>query len=189
MFGAKQFDGVGYPTPLLIPEQTACRSASIPASAEWFGLVMGLMLTLTDENNWQQFEGGITKEAAAAEWSMIVDSMYDSAVGEGACTIPDDMSPYWDDPDAADADGTPEESSYSYTEQIEDWTIAAFVAAAGTPGAAAAYLTIAPRFRLLFRTRDYGGIVKIFIDDVLQAQVDTYSATPGVIAQDIVIAA
>lgn len=114
-----------------------------------------------------------------------------TAGAEGGLVTPvdvvDGLSPFWDDPDAEDADGEPADNTYSYTERIEDWAIAAFVAASGVPGAAALYLTIAPRFRLAFKTRDWGGIAKIFIDDVQVATVDTYSPTPGLITQDIIV--
>lgn len=85
MYGDKMFRGVGYPTPLSVPVERACRSALIPADAAWFGLFMGLLETLTYEENWQQFEGGISREDAACYWQEIVDSLYASALGEGDC--------------------------------------------------------------------------------------------------------
>lgn len=97
----------------------------------------------------------------------------------------DELSPFWDDPDAADADGEPTDNTYTWSERIEDWAIAAFVATSGVPGAAVAYLTIAPRFRLYFKTRDFGGIVRILIDDVIIGEVDTYSADPGLTSFDV----
>lgn len=101
----------------------------------------------------------------------------------------DDLSPYWDDNDGADAEGTPAVSTYSWNERIEDWAIAAFVATSGVPGAAVEYLTIAPRFRLLFKTGDWGGIARIFIDDVLFTEVDTFADVAGLLPVDIVIPA
>jgi len=85
MYGDKMFRGVGYPTPLSVPVERACRSALIPADAAWFGLFMGLLETLTFEENWQQFEGGISREDAACYWQEIIDSLYASALGEGEC--------------------------------------------------------------------------------------------------------
>ena len=101
-------------------------------------------------------------------------------------TPPSGISPFWDDADGGDTEGTPDESTYSWNERVEDWAIAAFVATSGVPGAAAAYLTIAPKFRLFFKRRDWGGIAKIFIDDVQIAQVDTYSPTPDVVSIDVI---
>lgn len=79
MFGDKQFDGVGYPTPSSVPVDRGCRTATIPADAAWYGVFMGVLETLTDPKNWQQFEGGISREDAACYWSEIIDSLYLSA--------------------------------------------------------------------------------------------------------------
>lgn len=79
MFGEKAFDGVGFPTPSSIPSECAYRLAKLPADAAWLGTFMGLIEVLMDEANWQQFEGGITREQAAAVWSDIVQSLYESA--------------------------------------------------------------------------------------------------------------
>lgn len=46
---------------------------------------MGLIETLTYPENWQQFEGGMSREDAACYWQEIVDSLYASAEGEGEC--------------------------------------------------------------------------------------------------------
>jgi len=102
-------------------------------------------------------------------------------------TVADGISPFWDDPDGADADGEATDNTYTWSERIEDWAIAAFVASSGVPGAAAAYLTIAPRFRLLFKRGDWGGIANIFLDGDLIGTVDTYSATPDIVAFDVVV--
>lgn len=80
MFGLKLFDGVGFPTPSSIPIECAYRLAKLPSDAAWLGTFMGLIETLMDEENWQQFDGGITREAAAAIWADIVQGMYDSAL-------------------------------------------------------------------------------------------------------------
>lgn len=79
MFGDKEFDNVGYPTPETIPSECAYRLAKLPSSAAWLGVFMGLLETLLDEQNWQQFEGGISREDAARVWADIIDDMYNSA--------------------------------------------------------------------------------------------------------------
>lgn len=84
MFGDKEFDGVGYPTPSSIPIDFGYRTAKIPADTAWYGIFMGLLETLIDEKNWQQFEGGITREEAAAVWLEIIEGLYVSAI-EGPC--------------------------------------------------------------------------------------------------------
>lgn len=187
MFGDKLFDGVGYPTPSSIPDVVACRQVKVPADGAWEGLLMGLMLTLTDEASWQQFEGGISPEEATAVWADMVDSMYQSAESEANACAGDNTSPFWDSPTGEDADGSPATNTYSWGERLEDWAIAAFVAASGVPGAAVEYLTIAPRFRLLFKTGDWGGIARIFIDDELLTTIDTFADVAGLLPVDIVV--
>ena len=173
------FDTPRYLTPDDVPVGRFCRTFQIPDSPEWVGLVDGAVSVLSDASAWRQ-SGSLTPEQAADAWQQMLVESWDIA----GCPT-DANSPFWDDPDAQDADGTPEESSYDYQAAIEDWVITAFLVASGTPGAAVAYQTIAPRFRLYFRTRDYGGIVKILINDVLLGSVDTYSATPGVTFYDV----
>lgn len=66
MFGDKEFGkNAGYPTPEATPEDMTCLTLKIPADKGWWAVFTGLLLTLTDENAWQQFEGGITREQAA----------------------------------------------------------------------------------------------------------------------------
>lgn len=76
MFGTKEFDGVGYPTPSSIPVETAYRLAKVPADASWLAVFMGMLEVGLSEENWQQFEGGITREAAVEVWMQIISDMY-----------------------------------------------------------------------------------------------------------------
>jgi len=194
-FGAKMFPGAGYPTPVSIPEETTCFLMQVPANAEWWALVVGVLYTLTLEYNWQQFEGGLEREDAAARWITMLDDAMDLAANSNQCSA-EISAPYWDDGDADDADdqAPPDDQPWygvlvgesTWQEQIEDWVIAAFVAFAATPAAAIAFLTIAPKFRLAFKQHDLGGIVRIFINASEVAQVDTYAPTPGVVTRDIV---
>lgn len=186
-FGEKMFTGVGYPTPVSIPEDTVCRTLHIPADGAWQALVMGVLYTLTQDWNWQQFEGGITREAAAERWSLMFDDVYNNL----DCS-PDVPAPYWDDADGNDADDTAPSDDQpwygiiapdgvTFEEQIQIWVIAAFVAVAATPAAAIAFLPLANRFVLAFHQHDLGGIVRVFINASEVAKVDTYAPSDGVI--------
>lgn len=79
MFGDKEFGNLGYPTPEDIPVECAYRLAKLPSSAAWLAVFMGMLEQGLDEANWQQFEGGITREQAAAVWADIIDGMYAGA--------------------------------------------------------------------------------------------------------------
>lgn len=79
MFGDKEFGNVGFPTPADIPIECGYRLAKLPSSAAWLGVFMGMLEAGLSEENWQQFEGGITQEQAAAVWADIISWMYDNA--------------------------------------------------------------------------------------------------------------
>src|SRR3954471_1212780 len=144
-FGEKKFTGVGYPTPVTIPEGTTCLILQVPASAEWWALVVGVLYTLTLEWNWQQFEGAMTREEAAERWfQMFDDALALASVGEEcSAVIP---APYWDEDSGDDADDSaptddqpwygiliPGESGLTWQEQVSVWIVTAFVAYAATP--------------------------------------------------------
>lgn len=172
-----------YLTPDAPTEARFCRTLSVPDTPEWVGLVDGALCALSTPDAWREF-GALSPDEAADAWVAMLQDSWDTPCGEPP---PDDLSPYWDEDDGSDLEGTPAEATYDYTDTIEDWIIAAFIASSGQVGAAATFLTIAPRFRLLFKRHDLGGIVKIFIDNELFGTVDTYSPTPDVIAYDVVI--
>lgn len=122
----------------------------------------------------------------------------------------DIQAPFWDDFDAEDAaeefpdtvgvfsalalDDPPDNPWYGilvdgtdWRAQLSAWIIGGFLVVSGLPGAAISFVTLASRFQLLMRSRDYGGIVKIFIDAAEVGEVDTYSAEPGIASYDVVI--
>ena len=186
-FGDKEFKGVGFPTPVSIPETTNCRVIPIPASGDWQALVMGALYALTLEQNWQQFEGGIDRCDAAARAAQMIDETYALALASPLSSCEPVPPPFWDEPDASDAENEPDNIAYPFYERLQDWVIAGFVAIASTPAAALEYLAIAPRFRLLFRARDWGAIAEIFLDNVSQGTIDTYSPVPDVSFFDVVL--
>jgi len=197
MFGEKRFTGVGYPTPVSIPDDTTCLMIQVPASDEWWGLMVGVLYTLTLEWNWQQYEGGLDRDVAAAAWQVMFDQAIDIAAVSNECslTVP---APYWDDTNGDDADdeepindqewyGELDVDGITWKERVGIWAITAFVAIAATPAAAIAFLPIANRFALAFHQHDLGGIVRVLIDGVEMATVDTYAPTDGVISVPIAL--
>lgn len=177
-FGDKRWRGLGFPTPVLIPEDTACRTLQIPADGAWQAVVMGALTTLTLPENWQQFEGGITPDEAADRALQIVWDAYENLQCAGTT-----IAPYWDDADGGDADGDDEE--FPWYEELADWAVTAFLAVSFTPAAAIEFVTIARKIRLAFRTRNYGAIFNIFVDGDLVGTGDTYSASPGMLEVDL----
>lgn len=191
MFGEKLFGGVGYPTPLSIPDETTCLLIQVPANDEWWALMVGVLYTLTLEWNWQQFEGGIERDEAAAKWQEILDNALDIASISNECSL-DVPAPYWDDTDAADADdqaavndqpwyGEIVNEGVTFEEQIKIWLITGFLAIAATPAAAISFLPFANRFVLAFKQHSLGAKVKVFLEGIEMIAVDTYAPVDGVL--------
>lgn len=179
----------GYPTPDATTE-SICRTFTIPNSTLALGAIMGALLPLTDASAWQKY-GDMTEQEAADMlrdiiWAVMTPDM-------NVCRMIE--TPYWDTPADANASVVvgSEQTWYgvlfgedTWSEQIEDWIIAGFLVYAGAPAAAIQFLTIAPRFRLLFKQGDLLGIVRVFINDVLAWQGDTSVASvSGLIHVDI----
>ncbi len=191
MFGTKLFSGVGYPTPLSIPDTTTCLIVQVPASDEWWALMVGLLYELTLEWNWQQYEGGVDRDVAAARWQTMLEAALDVAGMTNSCDL-DVPAPYWDDDTADDADdegtiasqpwyGELETDGVTWREQVGIWAITAFVAIAATPAAAIAFLPFANRFVLAFKQHSAGAIIKVLVDGVELVTADTYAPVDGVL--------
>lgn len=89
--------------------------------------------------------------------------------------------PYWDAKDGDDADGEDHETGFPWYEDAKNWVVTAFLATTFTPDSAIQFVTTSRKLRLFFRTRDYGAIANIFLDDEMIWQQDTYSETPGMV--------
>lgn len=192
-FGDKTFSGVGFPTPTDIPDVFACRTFNIPGNTAWLSLIMGCLYALTQEENWQQYEGGISRADAAEAAALMLNDAYDNI--EDSC-LTRDIAPYWQDAEGDDLVGEEPDSGQTwyglidggdFQATLENVFIGAFVAQIAGVGAAIEFLTIAKSYRLAFQTGDWGGIVDIFVDLVNVGTVDTYSASPGLTYIDVVI--
>lgn len=196
MFGDKQFDNVGYPTPESTPEETTCLMLQVPASAAWWSIYAGLLQTLADETAWQQFEGGMSPEDAAQVAAKIARDalLLASQTNECSAIVP---APYWDQPTADDIDdqfppslqpwygeivalpaaglrAEAAEEELTFLENLTIWAIAAFGVYAGQVGAAIAFVPVAKRFVLAFKQHDLGGVVRVLVDFLEVAEIDTY---------------
>lgn len=176
----------GFPTPNYVPVVDGYILFRLPANNEWAGLLLGAAGLLANPYNWYQWGDMLPDEAAEAFREIVNDAPYN--------TIEQQMpTPYWDeDADVDDelpADIQPwygyladPDDPLTFVEQASIWTITGFLAVATWEvGAAPAILfqTIAPKFALAMRRGDLGEIIKIFIDGVEAAQVDTSPASPG----------
>lgn len=179
----------GYPTPNDTPEEQGCFTFRFPNSSDYTGQLLGALQPLRDARNWYQW-GEMTPDEAADAWSAIIDDA-EAANYEAICEagVP---SPYWDDVTDLDDSLPPSEQTWygifdgTFQETIENFVIAGFIAYSGQIGAAITFLTLAPRFRLAWKTGDLGGIIRVIIDGADAGTVDTYSAVESVIERDYV---
>lgn len=163
-----------FPTPDDIPLETTCVTISIPYNPAWIGLWIAALLVLTNEENFVQFDGGISRETTA---EIFREALFDALTSE---TITCELSePYWDDAEGDDAANGESNPEFPFYEDVAQFAIAGFVLyATGSPTTALQFWTVAQQFRIAYRKQNLGGIIKIFMDAVQIGEVDTYSASP-----------
>lgn len=205
-FGDKQYNyGAGYPAPFSIPETTVCRVFKIPAdedNADWLAVFMGAVYALTFPEAWQQFEGAITKDQAAARWAEMIDQAYDDAeIGCASETVP---APYWDNAEdsddelprddqpwygyVTDAEAPPDE--LTFVESAVIWGFTGFIAFATLEiGAypAVVFNTLAKRWVMAFKKEDLGEIIRVIVDAAEVERVDTSTIAEGEIIRVTIV--
>lgn len=150
----------------------------------WIPALMGAVTQLELPSTWQGDHDEII--AALNEVSLLKFQLTEPAAIGGVPT------PFWDDQSDLDDEDSPEEQPWygifdgEFHETVENFIIAGFIAYSGQPGAAVKFLTIAPAFRLAWKTGDLGGIIRIFIDGADYGWVNTNSVEPGVLQKDFV---
>jgi hypothetical protein len=150
-----------------------CVSFRFPNTPEYRRAVRSQLLELGSWWSWER-DGTTRARDTAIYFRSLLLSL---AIGDicGGTEPDDDDAPYWDD--AETVAGVGEGSRWEY---IGDWAVTAFLAAAGSPGAALLYRTLVNRARLAFKSDDLGGIADIFIDGILALTIDTITQTPGI---------
>jgi len=174
-----------FPVPVE-PPLTDGDEAALCIPENWIPYVRGALQQLIQPTTWAGTEEEIK---AAQETAATIIAMME----EGACaTEAEAPTPYWDDTtDLEDQEPADEQQWYgifdgTFQETLENFVIAGFIAYSGQIGAAITFLTLAPRFRLAWKTGDLGGIIRVIIDGADNGTVDTFSETEGVIEQDYV---
>lgn len=150
-----------------------CVSLRFPNTPEYRRAVRSQLLDLGSWWKWEQ-TGDTRARDTAIYWRELLLGL---AIGDNCApgNPDDDEAPYWDD--AETVAGAGEGTRWEY---IGDWAVTAFLATAGSPGAALLYRTLVNRARLAFKTADLGAIADIFIDGILALTIDTITQTPGV---------
>lgn len=174
---------VGFPTPDEATDTPSYLLFLLPDEL-WAQYVLGALEPLTYEENWYEAGAMLPEEASEAFRLIVQQAPYNFRE-------PSVPTPYWDEAqDVDDEQSILEQVWYGnwvegeFVESIGTFAIAGFLALAGTPAAAVAFLTVAPKFRLAWRTGDLGGIVRVVVDSADMGTVDTYSVTEGTIEKD-----
>jgi len=201
MFGEKLFPNVGYPTPTSIPDETTCLTLDVPASAEWWGIVVGVLYSLILEWEWQQFEGGIERDEAAARWQVMLEDALEVASTTNTCgVVPDAETPFWDDATDVDDSSAPEDQIWygevedaeaapdelSFVENLILWSFTGLLAVGVSPAVAIAFNTIAPKFVIAQRAGDVGEIIRIVVDAQDVARIDTTGRAGEIIETPVI---
>jgi len=191
LFGRERFL---FPTPVDLPEDTACRTFRIPADAAWLGLFMGALSLLTDPANYQQFEGGMTPTEASEIALAVIEEAYADAIYGCQLSMP---TPFWDEAqDLDDEESSGDQIWYGevtdpdapadeleFVENAAIWVITGFIAYAGQIGGAVFFNTVAPRFVLAWKRGDVAEVIRVVIDAADYGTVDTSTVSVGEIIQ------
>jgi len=164
--------------PLFAPDEGVQHQTRF--ALEWLPYLLGAASQLEMFTAWK----GTPEEQQLAvdRASMLKDMLY-----RGGGEIP---TPYWDETSDLDDQESPAEQPWygifdgEFHETIENFVIAGFLAYSGQIGAAVTFLTIAPKFRLAWKTGDFGGVIRVFIDALDAGTVDTYSDVEGTLEKD-----
>lgn len=170
-------------TPPSLPEGDYCRTLKIPDDKLWLGIFNKALLETIYPWNWKQVND---TDLTIEECTALCYVIFEEYLATNSCAG-EELAPFWDDADGDDATGDEIDSGFPWYEDLADFVVTAFLATSFTPAAAIEFVTIARKFRLAFRTRNYGAIVNIFLNGVLQPSVDTYSAAPGMVYADFLV--
>lgn len=166
----------GYLLPAVIdgydPEGFICLTLRFPDVPEYRQAVLGQLLDLGSWWKWER-DGSQSARLAALYWRELLRGL--TIADDCGYETEDDEAPYWDTAETVAGAG-----AGSKWEYIGDWAVTAFLAAAGSPGAALLYRTLVQRARLAFVTHDLGEIADIFIDGILALSIDTITQTAGI---------
>jgi len=162
-----------FPEPVLAPDVEPDEGTLVQVcfNEQWLPLVQGALSQLQLPATWL---GDDDARALAVGRATNLKGLFVSPV----CEVEGAPTPYWDEDTEVDDELPPDTQPWyghvddptelptedTFRETLEDWTFAGLLAIAGAPGAALAFLTIAPRFRLAFKQGDIGKIIRVFVD-------------------------
>lgn len=169
----KNFPGEkGFPTPQEIPEEQGYLLFLFPNSNDYAGVLLGAADSLSREYNWFKW-GEMLPEDAADEWRQIINQ---APYNLREPSVP---APYWEDGIEADDEAPKDDQHwYGYVSEgnfVEDagiWLISNFLASALSENAAILYATNERKIRLSFLKGGLGGVVRIYVEEILTNVID-----------------
>jgi len=176
IYGNKQYPPYRalWPTPADISLETTCVTISLPADPAWIGLWIGVLLALTDEENFQAFNGAISRETTA---EIFREALFDALLlSEVSCELV--QSPYWDDETDNEVEMSDDTqiwygqvtdwlapiATLNFEQNLAVWLLTGFVGYAAGLGSAVFFRTAAKRFVLAFESGSVEEIIRIVID-------------------------
>jgi len=162
-----------YPTPDDIPLETTCVSISIPENPAFIGLWIAALLVLTNEENFVQFDGALSRETTAEIFrNALFDALTETSVScqlvpppywnnesDNEIELPDDEQTWY----GAVADWLAPADELNFEQNIALWVLTGFVAYAATPAAAIYFRTAAKRFIVAIETTDIPEIIRVVV--------------------------
>lgn len=181
-----------FPTPDDIPLETTCVSISIPQNAAFIGLWIAALLVLTNDENFVQFEGGLSRQTTA---EIFRDALFD-ALTEEVISCQMVRSPYWDNAEDNEIELPASEQTWygqvtdwlapsdelDFTQNLALWALTGFVAYAAGVGAAIFFRTTAKQFIIAIEGQDIPELIRIVVDSATY-DVDTTGRSGEVIEQ------
>jgi len=162
-----------FPTPEDIPLETTCVSISIPQNPAFIGLWIAALLVLTNEENFVQFDGAISRQTTAEIFrNALFDALTEVTI---ACELV--PSPFWDNKDDNEIELPSDEQTWygsvadwlapvdelNFEQNIALWALTGFVAYAATPAAAIFFRTTAKRFIVAVETTDIPELIRVIV--------------------------
>ncbi len=183
----------GFPTPDTASGESSYLLFLFP-DKKWSQWILGATKPLEAEYNWY-LSGEMTTDEAAEAFRLINQQAPYNLLSEGA-RVP---APYWDGGADVDLDATQDaqtwygelvpvmmgmgaaEPTLDWFENLAIWAFAGFIAYAGQPLAAIAFVPFARKFVLSFKKGVAGAIVRVIFDGLHLADIDTYGVEDEII--------
>lgn len=120
-------------------------------------------------------------EQTPMEAAEMYAALLEDALGVECASEESVPTPFWDNPDATDADDSEPAETQDWYFELGHWILTGFLALTVTPAAAIAYQTTIKPIVVKLQTGSAGAIAEMFIDGELVEAIDTFTEQPNFI--------